>query len=430
MKIAVTGLWHLGSVTAACLADAGHDVLGWDGDAGTVESLRRGDAPIYEPGLGDLLAKGLESGRLSFSSNLDSLRDRELIWVAYDTPVDDEDRADVGWVTGKVAGILPCLATDTLVVISSQLPAGTTAALERIHREECPGGNLRFAYVPENLRLGQAIEAFVKAPRIVAGIRSDRERETLAPILQSFTDTVLWMSIESAEMTKHALNAFLATSVSFANEVAVLCERVGADARDVERALRSDARVGARAYLRAGSAFAGGTLARDLSFLSDIGQKVNVPTYLMDSVRLSNQRHLHWAGDTLKRILGPLAGRTVAVLGLTYKPGTDTLRRSAAVESCNWLVSEGASVRAYDPVIRSLPPELAGVIELKATARDAVMGSDAMFVATEWPEFTRIPADDLLGLMRQPIVVDPGRFLEASLGTDDRLQYVAVGRYR
>lgn len=238
------------------------------------------------------------------------------------------------------------------------------------------------------------------------------------------------MSVESAEMTKHALNAFLATSIAFTNELATLCEYLGADAKEVERGLKSDARVGPGAYISPGSAFAGGALARDVTFLAQIDKQVQVPTHLLTAVRISNNEHKTWSCRKLKQLLGEISGRAVAVLGLTYKPGTDTLRRSSSLEMCIQLAQQGAQVRAYDPVVAQLPDELNRYLTLCSTAHETLQRADALILATEWPVFRTLSVDDILGEMRTPIVIDPNRFLETTLASDGRLQYVAVGMAR
>jgi UDPglucose 6-dehydrogenase len=235
------------------------------------------------------------------------------------------------------------------------------------------------------------------------------------------------MSVESAEMTKHALNAFLATSVTFINEIATLCERVGADAKEVERGLKSESRIGPRAYLGPGSAFAGGTLARDVAFLGQIGVRVNLPTPFFNSVLESNDLHKGWLRRKLVETIGSLSGKTIAVLGLTYKPDTNTLRRSSAVELCQWAAKESAFVQAFDPAIRELPGELQSVISLCETALESVSGADAIILATEWPEFKSISADDLVGRAHRPLLLDPNRFVAETLGKDPRIEYQAVG---
>jgi UDPglucose 6-dehydrogenase len=429
MNVCVLGLWHLGTVTTACLADAGHNVTGVDFDEKTVNRLRQGIPPIFEPGLEELVRKGIVGNRLSFTTDLHvAVRGAEVVWVAYDTPVDDDDKADVEFVMERVARLFPNIDQGTLVLISSQLPAGSTARLETMCRAACPGKRVSFAYSPENLRLGKALAAFTRPVRVVVGVRSEADRECIAQLLSPFTDRIEWMSVESAEMTKHALNAFLATSVAFANELASLCELVGADAKEVERGLKSEPRIGPKAYLSPGGAFAGGTLARDISFLTEIGSSRRHPTPLFSAVKTSNDVHRQWPQRKIQYFLGDLKGKTVSVWGLTYKPGTDTLRRSASVELCRWLASQGAIVRAHDPAVKVLPPDLSPCLTLCPTPADALEGSNALVISTEWPEYLSIEAKTVVGRMKEPIVVDPNRFLEKTLGSEPQLRYVAVGK--
>jgi UDPglucose 6-dehydrogenase len=237
------------------------------------------------------------------------------------------------------------------------------------------------------------------------------------------------MSVESAEMTKHALNAFLATSVAFINEVAVVCEHVGADAAEVARGLKSDNRIGSRAYLSPGASFAGGTLARDVMFLDRLAAEQGRPLHLIPGVRASNEAHRFWATERLESELGDLAGRTVAVWGLTYKPGTDTLRRSSALALCETLANRGVTLRAFDPSITDLPAGVAGTVTLTESAAEAARGADAVVVATEWPVFREVAADDLV-TSGAPLILDAGRFLVSTLGGDSRLRYLTVGSPR
>jgi UDPglucose 6-dehydrogenase len=236
------------------------------------------------------------------------------------------------------------------------------------------------------------------------------------------------MSVESAEMTKHALNAFLALSVTFINEVATLCEQVGADAAEVARGLKSESRIGPRAYLSPGGAFAGGTLARDITFLSTLGSEHHVRTDLLSAVKSSNDAHRQWAQRRLTDLLGNLSGKTVAVWGLTYKPGTDTLRRSSSVELCEWLLQQGATVRAHDPAVRALPPSLAGRVQLADDALAAARGADALVVSTPWPDYRGISATEVASRMAGRLVLDGNGFLAETLGTHPGIAYARVGQ--
>lgn len=428
MNIAVAGLWHLGTVTAACLASVGYTVIGFDENAEIIDGLQKGQLPVFEPGLEDLVRRGAETGRCTFSSNPANVAAAEIIWITYDTPVDETDRADVEYVIQRVTTLFPFVSEGALVLISSQLPVGSTRRLEEIYRRVRPGGTATFAYSPENLRLGKAIEAFTRPERVVGGVRTAEGRTRIERLLRPFAERIEWMSVESAEMTKHALNAFLATSVVFINELSALCEHVGADAREVERGLKSDGRIGPRAYLRPGLAFAGGTLARDVAFLVDIGRSEELSTHLCSAVLLSNEAHRQWPRRRLMEAFGNLHGRLIAILGLTYKPGTDTLRRSGTVEICRWLREQGALIAAYDSAVKTLPAELTEVIQLRPSVEMTLRGADAVLVATEWPEFSSIRAADVVEWMAQPIVLDPWRFLETNMAADKRIQYLAVGR--
>jgi len=424
MRVAVYGLWHLGCVTAACLAEAGHAVVGLDLDAAVVEGLQRGRPPLEEPGLAELAAAGLRSGRLSFTTHPENaLADARVLWVTFDTPVDEQDLADVGFVRSRLEAVADAVRSGTLVLISSQVPVGFTEALA--HDWQVRG--IQCAYSPENLRLGEALERFQRPERVVLGIRNEADRAVLTDLFQPLGARIEWVTVESAEMIKHALNAFLATSVAFINEVGRLCEVSGADAKEVERGLRSDGRVGARAYLTPGAAFAGGTLARDVRLLRQLGARSGIGTPLLDGVWASNAEQQAWVLRTLERLAGPLSQSVVAVLGLTYKPGTSTLRRSAAIEACAWLSQRGFGVQAHDPTVTAAGPELPPAVRLCSSPQEALAGADVALVATPWPDYRALQADEVVGLMRRPQIVDTGRFLAETLGRDARITYVAVG---
>ena len=427
MNVCVAGLWHLGTVTAACAAGGGHSVTAYDHDPATIDALADGRPVIFEPGLADLLREGVANQRLHFTADpAAAVRLADVLWVTWDTPVDEDDHADVDAVVSRAEALWPHLQPGSLVVVSSQVPVGTTARLEACCAALRPGARIEFAYSPENLRLGHAIEAFTKPDRIVIGTRGTHGRPRLAALFAPFSDRIEWMSVESAEMTKHALNAFLATSVAFINEIAAISERVGADAAEIARGLKTDVRIGPRAYLSPGAAFAGGTLARDVVFLSRRGAELGVPLRLIPSVRESNEAHREWALRRLESALGSVKGKTVAVWGLTYKPGTDTLRRSGSVALCQALAERGAAMRVFDPAIRQLPHHVAAIATLARSPADAARGAHALVVATEWPIFREVSADELVAA-GAPIVLDAGRFLAATLGADGRLRYVTVG---
>ncbi len=376
----------------------------------------------------ELAQAGLAARRLRFTTDpADAVAGAEVLWVTYDTPVDDNDVADVDFVVDRIKAVLPLLPQQCLVVVSSQLPVGSIAALEATART-IGRDDLGFACSPENLRLGKAIEVFSKPDRIVLGVRHAGDAEKFKRLMAPITSGVLIMGVESAEMTKHAINSFLAMSVAFANEIATVCEVAGADASDVERGLKSESRIGPQAYLGPGAAFAGGTLARDIAFLTARGRDSGVELTLIPSVAISNDRHRNWAINRLKALLGDLRGRRVAILGLTYKPGTDTLRRSSSIELARALIAAGASVRAFDPAVHVLPAELGLPIELGTSAAAALADADAAVIGTEWPAFKALDWPALLGAMAQPIVLDANGALAGTLNDRAGVTYVSVGR--
>jgi UDPglucose 6-dehydrogenase len=422
MKIAVVGLWHLGTVTAAALAAEGHDVVAID-DAPVIEGIAAGRLPVDEPGLADLIEAERGAGRLAFSADPAAAAGAELIWLCYDTPVDDDDRADVASVLDRATRFLNAFPGEAVVAVSSQLPVGSVAELER----RAGSGRFRFVSIPENLRLGSAIAYFRSPDRFVVGVRDDRARATIERAIGTFAPSIVWMSVESAEVTKHAINAFLATSVAFANEVASVCERVGADSREVERGLKSDVRVGPKAYVRAGEAFAGGTLARDLSFLATLGDREQLALEQLRATAASNARHREWTAARVADATRGLAAPRAAVLGLVYKPGTDTLRASTAVALARRLHELGTEVVAYDPMVPTGDARLAPIARTVGSADAALDGADVAVIATAWPAFRDLPVT-LFERMRRPVVVDPARFLEDRLAGVHGVRYLGFGR--
>jgi UDPglucose 6-dehydrogenase len=419
MKLTVLGLWHLGSVTAACVARH-RRVTGLDFDEAVVAGLRAGRAPLHEPGLEALLAAGLAGGNLAFSTDAGSATSADVLWVCYDTPVDADDRSDLDWVHTRLARVLPGLRPGTVVLISSQLPVGTCAQLAKKYPA------LHFACSPENLRLGKAIEAFEKPARIIVGA-SAPARPVLEQLLAPLGAPLVWMRPESAEMVKHALNSFLALSVAYINEIAALSETVGADAQEVAAGLKSEPRIGPRAYLSPGGPFAGGTLARDVVTLTRLGEAKHLPLALIPAIKESNDRHRDWAFRKLQPVLAGVKLPVVAVLGLAYTPNTSTLRRSSAVELCRQLLAAGVTVRAFDPLIRTTDADHRD-LPLAASAADALRGAHAAVICTEWPEFRDLPWPALLGAMARPVVVDANRLVEKAVAPVAGAVYLTVGR--
>ena len=427
MRVCVQGLWHLGSVTAACLASVGHEVVGLDSDQEVISFLNEGKAPLFEPNLNLLTAEGILSGRLRFMSDMASAcKDAEILWVTFDTPVDDDDVADINFVLNQVKSAVMLLSDGALVLVSSQLPVGSITVLETCARQFAPNKHISFASSPENLRLGKALDVFLHPDRIIVGIRSAKDRIALEKLLLPITEKIEWMSVESAEMTKHAINAFLATSVTFTNEIAAICELVGADAQEVERGLKTETRIGPKAYLSPGGPFAGGTLARDIEFLGKISQDRQLVTPLLSSVRPSNDAHKKWVQRKLLERFPDLGGVRVAIWGLTYKAGTDTLRRSLSVELVDWLLEQSAQVQVYDPAVKELPINWANRVKKCVSALENLEEIEVLVVGTEWPEFKdearRLPEFANSNLF----IIDANRHLQKSL-KETAIAYLSVG---
>ena len=413
------------------MADLGHDVIGVDPSSDNIGNLNQGHAPIFELGLDELITKGLTSGKLHFKNNIpSSFLNTELLWITFDTPVDDDDIADTNYVLRHIKDVLGFLSDESVVIISSQLPVGSIANLDNYAKATYPQKNIHFISSPENLRLGKSIEIFLNPDRIIVGTRDDEAKLKVKELFESITNKIEWMSVESAEVTKHAINAFLATSVCFANEIASVCEKVGANAKEVERGLKTEVRIGPKAYLSPGGPFAGGTLARDLEFLKKMGEVHNIPLPLLWSVQKSNDAHKAWIKRRLEEFFPTLDGIKICMWGLTYKVGTDTLRRSLSVELCNWLLNKGALINVFDPLVKELPEDWEGNITNSKEALDALKSSDVLVIGTECPEFReqvhRIPN---VFLNKQLLVLDPSHFLEKDFLANqfEGLRYVTVG---
>ena len=421
MNIRVLGLCHLGSVTAASCARH-FSVVGLDFDDTNITRLNHGEAPLLEPGLNQVIAAGLDSRKLIFTTDpKTACAKADVLWLTYDTPVNDDDESDVECVLTNLRLAIHELQEGALILISSQLPVGTCKKMEK----EFPG--FHFACSPENLRLGRAIDAFENADRAIVGIRNEAKKALLEKLFKPFAAKTIFMRTESAEMVKHALNAFLGLSITFINEIGRLCEHLGADAKEVSMGLKSEARIGPRAYLGAGGAFAGGTLARDVVTLTKIADEVGEEISVIPSIKVSNDLHRGWAYRRVKSLLGDLSGKKIAVLGLTYTPNTDTLRRSSSVELCRQLVADHAMVVAFDPVVKSLPADLAA-ISLAEDIAEAMVGAEAVVVCTEWPQFRKTDWTKMIPLIRQPVFVDANRFLEDELKSIPRVEHLSVGR--
>lgn len=349
-RLVVCGMWHLGLVTSACCADILRrsipdiKVTGYDWKGATIKGINSGAMPIFEPGLTECIKETMAEGALTFSSDTEVLRDATMVWFTQDTPVLPNGKPAPTQVIKNIERVLKHLQPGTHVLISSQLQVGTTATLEKRFQQ------FTFAYSPENLQLGQAMQSFTHANRIILGVRSPDRASLFAYILEKICKNVLVMSTESAEMSKHALNTFLAMSVAYANELGRISAQVGASADDVTRALKSDPRIGPGAYLSAGGPFEGQTLGRDVNVLAGIGRHNKaLRLSVIPAINKSNKAHAELLMSKVIDMSKNLKLRKLLVVGLTYKKDTSTLRGSEGVRLVQALQSQGMVVDAFDP---------------------------------------------------------------------------------
>ena len=425
MRIAVVGLWHLGCVYSACLASLGHEVVGIDEDVTVVELLQSGGLPVREPGLVDLISRGVNMKSLSFSDNFAVIEDADIVWLAIDTPVLDDDTADVTSVMAIVDRIVPYLRLDTVVVVSSQLPVGSCRKIRNLARKGRPNSRVEVVCSPENLRLGSALTSFLKADRIVIGSDSESAIATVIGALESLAIPTLVMSLESAELVKHALNAFLAMSVAFANEIGQVAEAYNADAWDVSRALKTDRRIGPRSYVQPGGPIAGGTLARDIRFLEEMGKEKNLQIPVLSSILESHDWQRTWPLRVLTGVIEPASG-VVLVLGLAYKAGSSTLRRSFGLHVAHELVDAGFKVWVLDGGAESLPDDADRFTRVN-TLNGVIDVVSAIVICAMEESILQLPIL-LSNSTKQPLIVDVIGALHSNIDLPDTAVVLTPGK--
>jgi UDPglucose 6-dehydrogenase len=434
MQIAVVGTGYVGLVTGACLADFGMEVTCVDKVAAKVEMLRRGEMPIYEPGLEALVARNIEAGRLQFTTDLPSAVQRaQACFIAVGTPPREDGSADLSYVVQVAEAIAEHMNGYKVVVTKSTVPIGTGALIEKILREKTAGRH-PFSVVsnPEFLREGSAIEDFMNPDRVVIGVRDAQAaaimRDVYAPLAMLEVPFVV-TNVETSELIKYASNAFLATKITFINEVAALCERLGADVIQVARGMGLDQRIGPQ-FLHPGPGYGGSCFPKDTQALCDIASRAGMRFEIVETVVAVNERMKRRAVDKVEEAVdGELRGKTVAVLGLSFKPGTDDIRESPAIDLVRALVERGARVRAYDPVSAIHAREvLPDTVAYAADAYDAAQGADVLALATEWNEFRLLDLDRLRQQMAAPVVVDLRNVWDPTKMRENGFRYTGVGR--
>ena len=433
MRIAMIGCGYVGLVSGACFADFGHRVICVDNDQAKIEALRRGAIPIYEPGLNDLVHKNVEEGRLAFTTELaNSVACSEAIFIAVGTPSRRGDgHADLSYVYEAARDIAQALSGFSVIITKSTVPVGTGDEVERIIREVSPNADVVIVSNPEFLREGAAIHDFKHPDRIVVGTDDERGRAVVAEIYRPLSlnqAPILYTARRTAELIKYAANAFLATKITFINEIADLCERVGADVQEVARGIGLDNRIGGK-FLHPGPGFGGSCLPKDVRALIKTAQDHAAPMRILEAVAAFN--------DTRKRAMarkvsamfgGALRDRTVAVLGLSFKPNTDDMREAPSVALITALQDMGARVRVFDPAsMEQARAELSNV-SYGESAYDCADGADALVIATEWEQFRALDLERLHDLMACPVIVDLRNIYRPEEMSRCGFAYTCVGR--
>jgi len=431
MKIAVIGTGYVGLVTGVCLADLGHTVVCIDNDAAKIARLRAGECPIYEPGLEAVMSRSLAADRLSFATSLAAVpTDCAAVFVAVGTPQAANGEADLGAVRGVAADIAAWLTDFAVIVVKSTVPPGTGDMVEAVIRSLRPEAEFSMASNPEFLREGCAIEDFMTPDRIVVGVSDARAETVLKAIYAPLTDTgarLLVTDRRTSELVKYASNAFLAVKIAFINEMADLCEAIGADGPKVAEGMGLDSRIGSR-FLAPGPGYGGSCFPKDTLALARTASDAGVPLSLVEATARSNALRKQGLAHRVEAAVGPLEGRTIGVLGLTFKAGTDDMRDAASLDLIPALQAAGARVQAYDPQgMHEAARRLSDVVyreDPMAAARDV----DGLVILTEWEAFAGLDLDALRQAMRAPVVMDFRNLYDPEVMRAHGLNYVSVGR--
>jgi UDPglucose 6-dehydrogenase len=427
------GTGYVGLVSGACFAEFGLDVACVDKDASKIEKLNAGKIPIYEPGLDDLVARHMAGGRLRFTTDLrEAVEDADAVFIAVGTPSRRGDgHADLTYVFAAAAEIADALKAPAVVVTKSTVPVGTGRKLQQIFASRRPDLEIDVASNPEFLREGSAIEDFLHPDRVVCGAESERARDVLARAyrpLNLIETPILFTTLETAELIKYATNSFLATKITFINEMADLCERVGADVQQVAKGMGLDGRIG-RKFLHAGPGYGGSCFPKDTLALLRTGEQFDSPLRIVETVvSVNDGRKRRMVKKIVDAMGGRIAGKTIGVLGVTFKPNTDDMRESPSLVILPALRAEGARIRAFDPEgmeeARKLMPE----IDWCKDEYEAIEGADALVILTEWNLFRGLDLERAAKLMRKPAIIDMRNIFDAAQVARAGFDYTPIGR--
>ena len=438
MNIAIVGTGYVGLVSGTCFADTGADVTCVDVDADKIERLRNGEIPIYEPGLDELVKKNVAAGRLKFTTDLAAVLDEvQIVFSAVGTPPDEDGSADLKYVLQVARTIGQHLNHYVVVVTKSTVPVGTARKVRKTIEEELAKRQVDIPFDvasnPEFLKEGNAIKDFMSPDRVVVGVESEKAKKVLTKLYKPFLINnfrVIFMDIPSAEMTKYAANAMLATRISFMNDVANLCERVGADINMVRAGIGSDTRIG-RKFLYAGCGYGGSCFPKDVKALVKTADQNGYSMEVLKAVERVNERQKSILFDKLQRAFNgqPLQGKTVALWGLSFKPETDDMRESTALVMIRLLLDAGCKVQAYDPVaIPECKRRIGDSVTYCRNMYDAVIDADALLLLTEWKEF-RLPSWGVIRkAMRRPLVIDGRNIFDGEELDENGFEYHCIGK--
>lgn len=432
MHIAVIGTGYVGLVTGACFAEFGVDVTCVDVDAEKIARLSAGEMPIYEPGLEQLVTKNMQSGRLIFTTDIKKAVEQALvIFLAVGTPPKSDGSPDLSFVDAAANSVADHMNGYKVIVTKSTVPIGTGEYLRKLIRER-QRSRLNFGIVsnPEFLREGAAINDFMRPDRVVLGSRDDEAiaimRDLYRPLYLIEAPFVL-TSLEAAELTKYAANAFLATKISFINEIANLCESIGCDVHDVARAIGMDRRIGSK-FLHPGPGFGGSCFPKDTQALASVAREFGRDSMIVDAVIEVNRRQREAMVPKIEKLVGDLKGKTIAILGLAFKPETNDMREAPAIDIITGLLERGATVQAYDPVAMSEAAEVLPQVNYAADEYEAVTDADALVFVTEWNQFRALDMRRIRDLMRSPRIADLRNIYEPADMRELGFEYIGVGR--
>lgn len=431
MKLTIIGSGYVGLTTGACFAEVGHHVVCVDNDERKIKSLLEGKIPIYEPGLETIVRKNVVSKRLQFTTNTEEGVDHgEVIFIAVPTPPQADGSVDLSFIEKVAREIAVCLGSYRVIVDKSTVPVKTGERVaQTIRRYAKPGVEFDVVSNPEFLREGSAVEDLMHPDRIVIGGNSDRALAVMQKVYEPFVAPVLVTDINSAELIKHAANSFLALKISYVNALSEICEVSGADVEKVAEGIGMDKRIG-RSFLNAGLGYGGSCFPKDIAAFIAIADQLGTPFSLLKEVQKINARQLNRFLDSIREALWVLKDKKIAVWGLSFKPNTDDIRSSVAINLVETLVKEGAEVTAYDPKamekFRELP--LASKVTLTDNPVEAARGAEALIVATEWPEFATVDLQELRDAMRTPLIFDGRNLLDPTAAASYGFQYRGIGR--